>query len=144
RKINTIEDPVEYALPGVRQSQVNIAVDLGFAEILRGVLRQSPDVIMVGEIRDSETANIAVRAAASGHLVLATLHAPMAAAAVQSMINFDVPAPHLANCLIGVIAQRLIRTLNPETKIPYDVSLAEEVFEEIKPWLESGEGQTIY
>src|SRR5262249_18067068 len=121
RKINTIEDPVEYALAGVRQSQVNPAVELGFAEILRGVLRQSPDVIMVGEIRDSETANIAVRAAASGHLVLATLHAPMAAAAVQSMINFGVPAPHLANCLNGVIAQRLVRTLNPETKIPYDL-----------------------
>lgn len=144
RKINTIEDPVEYALPGIRQSQVNLAMDLGFADILRSVLRQAPDIIMVGEIRDAETAAIAVRAATSGHLVLATLHAPMAVAAVQSMMNFGVPAVHLANCLIGVIAQRLIRTLDPKTKVPYDADLAGGLFKEIKSLLEPGEGQTIY
>lgn len=144
RKINTIEDPVEYALLGIRQSQVNAAIDLGFAEILRAVLRQAPDVIMIGEIRDPETAAIAVRAATSGHLVLATLHAPVAAAAVQSMLNFGVSAPQLANCLIGVIAQRLIRTLDPQTKIPYEIGMAAHVFEEVKAWLEPGQGETIF
>src|SRR5262249_62112597 len=76
-KINTIEDPIEYELPGVRQTQVNPKIDLGFAEVLRAVLRQSPDVIMVGEIRDPETAQTAGRAANSGHLVLATMPAPI-------------------------------------------------------------------
>ena len=74
RKINTIEDPIEYNLDGSRQSQVNAAIDLGFSDLLRSVMRQSPDVIMIGEIRDRETADIAIRAANSGHLVLATIH----------------------------------------------------------------------
>ncbi len=85
RKINTIEDPIEYPIAGLRQSQVNPAVELGFYELLRGVLRQAPDVIMIGEIRDAETAETTVRAANSGHLVFATIHAATAAAVVQSM-----------------------------------------------------------
>ena len=84
RKINTIEDPIEYSLDGLRQSQVNHSIDLGFAQLLRSVLRQSPDVIMLGEIRDAETADTAVRAANSGHLVMATIHAPSAAGTIQS------------------------------------------------------------
>ncbi len=91
RKINTIEDPIEYAMPGVRQSQVILKHGVDFPEMLRGVLRQSPDVIMIGEIRDAVTAQTAVRAANSGHLVLATLHAPVAAAGVQSMLNLGAP-----------------------------------------------------
>jgi type II secretory ATPase GspE/PulE/Tfp pilus assembly ATPase PilB-like protein len=144
RKINTIEDPVEYALVRVRQSQINSIIDVGFADLLRGVLRQAPDVIMIGEVRDVETAAIAVRAANSGHLVLATLHAPIAAAAVQSMLTFGVHPYQLASCLLGCIAQRLVRTLDPQTKVPYDMSMAPGIFDEIKRWLSPGEGETIY
>ena len=85
RKIHTIEDPIEYVLPGIRQSQVNPSLGVGFAELLRSVLRQAPDVIMIGEIRDAETAEIAVQAANSGHLVLTTLHSPTASGAIESM-----------------------------------------------------------
>jgi len=96
RKINTIEDPVEYAVDGIRQSQVNQQLDVDFPELLRSVLRQAPDIIMVGEIRDPLTAETAVRAANSGHLVLATLHAPIAAGAIQSMLSFGIPHHFLA------------------------------------------------
>ncbi len=144
RKINTIEDPVEYALAGVRQTQVNPTIDLGFAEILRSVLRQAPDVIMVGEIRDVETATTAVRAANSGHLVLATMHAPISAAAVQTLLNMAVHPHHLAACLLGVIAQRLVRTLNPDTRVAYDMSAMMHMFDEVQRYLEPGQGQVIY
>jgi type II secretory ATPase GspE/PulE/Tfp pilus assembly ATPase PilB-like protein len=143
-KINTIEDPVEYALPLVRQSQVNPLIDLHFAELLRGVLRQAPDVIMIGEIRDSETAAIAVRAANSGHLVLATVHAPIAAAAVQSMFSFGAHSYQLASCLLGCISQRLVRTLDPKTKVAYDIGMVPGVFDEVQQWLLPGEGTQIY
>jgi type II secretory ATPase GspE/PulE/Tfp pilus assembly ATPase PilB-like protein len=144
RKINTIEDPVEYALAGVRQTQINPAIDLGFAEVLRSVLRQAPDVILVGEVRDVETAQTAVRAANSGHLVLATMHAPIAAAAVQGMLNLGVHPHHLAASLLGVIAQRLVRTLNPDTRVAYDMTLVSHMFEEVRKHLEPGQGQVIY
>ena len=85
-KINTLEDPIEFALEGVRQSQINTKLGLDFPELLRSILRHAPDIIMVGEIRDKDTATTAVRAANSGHLVLATLHSPTAAGAVQSML----------------------------------------------------------
>jgi type II secretory ATPase GspE/PulE/Tfp pilus assembly ATPase PilB-like protein len=144
RKINTIEDPVEYALVGVRQTQVNPSIDLGFAEVLRSVLRQAPDVIMVGEIRDVETATTAVRAANSGHLVLATMHAPISAAAVQSMLNLTVHPHHLAASLLGVIAQRLVRTLNPATRVSYDMTAAPHIFDDVQRYLEPGQGKVIY
>jgi type II secretory ATPase GspE/PulE/Tfp pilus assembly ATPase PilB-like protein len=144
RKINTIEDPVEYALVRIRQSQVNPVIELGFADILRGVLRQAPDVVMIGEVRDVETAAIAVRAAASGHLVLATLHAPIAAAAIQSMLTLGVHPYQLASCLLGCIAQRLVRTLDPATKVPFDVAMAPGIFEEVRRWLAPGQGEQIY
>jgi len=144
RKINTIEDPIEYAMARVRQSQVNPMIDLHFAELLRGVLRQAPDVIMIGEIRDTETAAIAVRAANSGHLVLATLHAPIAAAAVQSMLSFGSHPYQLASCLLGCMAQRLVRTLDPRTRVAYDLGMAPGVFEEVKQWLMPGEGTQIF
>ncbi len=107
RKINTIEDPIEYAVEGIRQSQVNPAIDVDFPELLRSVLRQAPDVIMIGEIRDAVTAQTAVRTANSGHLVLATLHAPTASGAVQSMLNLGVHPHFFASSLRGVLAQRL-------------------------------------
>jgi type II secretory ATPase GspE/PulE/Tfp pilus assembly ATPase PilB-like protein len=144
RKINTIEDPIEYALKGVRQSQINPRLDVGFAELLRGVLRQAPDVIMVGEVRDPETAQVAVRAANSGHLVLATLHAPVAAGAVQSMLSLDVHPHFLASALLGAIAQRLVRTLCPACKQPTDMRDAPHTFDEVRRWLSPGQGEVIF
>ncbi len=143
RKINTIEDPIEYAVAGVRQSQVNLKIDVDFPELLRSTLRQAPDVIMVGEIRDAVTAETAVRAANSGHLVLATLHAPVAAGAVQSMLSLGVHPHFLASCLLGCIAQRLLRTLCPECRVSFDV-VDENTFEEVKRWLEPDEGKTLH
>lgn len=144
RKINTIEDPIEYAVEGLRQSQVNVAVDLDFPELLRSVLRQSPEVIMIGEIRDKVTAQTAIRAANSGQLVLATLHAPVAAAAMQSMFALDVSPHFLSTCLRGVVAQRLFRTVCPECRVAIDMSEAPLTFDEVKTWLDAGAGKTIY
>ncbi len=144
RKIYTIEDPIEYAVQGVRQCQVNLKHGVDFPDLLRGVLRQSPDVIMVGEIRDSVTAQTAVRAANSGHLVFATLHAPVAAAAIQSMLSLGVHPHFLSSSMLGVVAQRLVRTLCPETKIAFDVSESPHTFEDLKPWLEANQGTVIY
>ena len=143
RKINTIEDPIEYSIRGIRQSGVNAGIGLTFDELLRGVLRQAPDVIMIGEIRDPETAQTAVRAAASGHLVLTTLHAPVAAAAIHTMLRLDVHPHLLAMSLLGVISQRLLRTLCPSCRRAFDVP-SPRVFEEIQGRLEPGEGQHLY
>ena len=143
RKINTIEDPVEFAIDGMRQSQINNQIDVGFAELLRGVLRQSPDIIMIGEIRDPETARTAVRAANSGHLVFSTLHAPVAAGAIQSMRSLGVPDHFLATALRGIIAQRLVRTFCPHCKQSFDISHAPEMFEEVQDLLGEGEGQNL-
>jgi type II secretory ATPase GspE/PulE/Tfp pilus assembly ATPase PilB-like protein len=143
RKINTIEDPVEYAMEGIRQSQVNLKLEVDFPDLLRSVLRQGPDVIMVGEIRDPVTAETAVRAAIGGHLVLATLHAPIAAGAIQSMLALGVHAHFLSNALRGVVAQRLVRTLCPECKLSFDLSQPH-TFEEVQKWLEPGQGQYLF
>ncbi len=144
RKINTIEDPIEYAVEGIRQSQINPRIDVDFPDLLRSVLRQAPDVIMVGEIRDSKTAETAVRAANSGHLVLATLHAPVAAGAIQSMLSLGVHPHFLSSSLRGVVAQRLIRTLCPDCKMTFDLTMAPHTFDEVKQWLEPGEGHLLY
>jgi type II secretory ATPase GspE/PulE/Tfp pilus assembly ATPase PilB-like protein len=144
RKINTIEDPVEYLVDGIRQSQVNPSVDLGFSELLRAVLRQSPDIIMVGEIRDAETAQIAVHAANSGTLVFATVHAASAPGAVQSMRSLGVHSHFLANALRGVVSQRLVRTFCEACRVSFDLSDAPHTFEEVKPFLSDGEGAALY
>jgi type II secretory ATPase GspE/PulE/Tfp pilus assembly ATPase PilB-like protein len=144
RKINTIEDPIEYAMEGIRQSQVNPKADVGFPDLLRAVLRQAPDVIMVGEIRDPITAETAARAANSGHLVLATLHAPVAAGAIQSMLSLGVHPHFLSSSLRGVVAQQLIRTLCPTCKMSFDLSMAPHTFDEVRPWLDPGEGTMLY
>ncbi|MBF0522284.1 MAG: type II/IV secretion system protein [Candidatus Omnitrophica bacterium] len=109
KSIVTIEDPVEYRLPGVRQTQVEPKVDLTFARGLRAILRQDPDIIMVGEIRDPETAQIAIQAALTGHLVLATLHTNNAAGAVTRLLDIGVEPFLLSSSIIGVMAQRLVR-----------------------------------
>jgi general secretion pathway protein E len=111
RKILTIEDPVEYEIAGVNQSQVKPAIGLTFATALRAFVRQDPDVIMVGEIRDSETANIAIHAALTGHLVLTTLHTETAVAAVPRLLDLGVEGFLLKSTLRGVIGQRLVRAL---------------------------------
>jgi type II secretory ATPase GspE/PulE/Tfp pilus assembly ATPase PilB-like protein len=144
RKINAIEDPIEHAIPGIRQSQVNPQINLGFSTLLRNILRQSPDVIMVGEIRDSETAETAVRAANSGHLVLATIHSPIAAGAVQSMRSLGVHPHFLATSLLGIISQRLVRTLCPQCKQSFDLSMAPHTFDDVRPWLTGEEGSKLF
>ena len=144
KKINTIEDPVEYAVEGLRQSQVNPVIGLGFPEMLRSILRQNPDVVMIGEIRDEETARTAVHAANSGILVLATLHAPTAAAGIQSMRGYGVTNHFLSVALRGIVSQRLVRTLDPLSRSAFDISGAPDTFDEIKGRLLPGEGTMLY
>ena len=115
--IMTVEDPIEYALDGVAQTQVNPRIELDFARALRSILRQDPDVIMIGEIRDLETAQIAVQASLTGHLVLATLHTNDAASAVTRLADMGVEPYLLASSLLGVLAQRLVRTLCPACRV---------------------------
>lgn len=119
RNIITIEDPVEYQLELVNQIQVHEAVGLTFARTLRSVLRQDPDIIMVGEIRDEETAKVAVQAALTGHLVLSTLHTNESCGAITRLLNMNIEPYLLASCLVGVVAQRLIRIICPKCKTTY-------------------------
>jgi general secretion pathway protein E len=107
----TVEDPIEYELPGIGQTQVNSKIDLTFAKALRAILRQDPDVIMIGEIRDFETAQIAIQASLTGHLVLATVHTNDAPATVTRLIDMGVETYLLSSTLLGVLAQRLVRKL---------------------------------
>ena len=125
RNISTAEDPVEINMEGVNQVLVNNKVGLDFAEALRSFLRQDPDIIMVGEIRDIETAEIAIKAAQTGHLVLSTLHTNSAAETITRMMNMGVPAYNIASSVSLIIAQRLARRLCkqcsiPETEVPHD------------------------
>ncbi len=117
RKILTIEDPVEYEIPGINQSQVKPAIGLTFATAMRAFVRQDPDVIMVGEVRDAETANIAVHAALTGHLVLTTLHTESAAAAIPRLLDLGVEGFLLKSTLRAVIGQRLVRVLCDRCKV---------------------------
>jgi len=119
RKILTIEDPVEYEIEGINQSQIKPAIGLTFATALRAFLRHDPDVIMVGEVRDSETAHIAVHAALTGHLVLTTLHTETAASAIPRLLDLGVEGFLLASTLRGLIAQRLVRILCDRCKRPH-------------------------
>jgi type II secretory ATPase GspE/PulE/Tfp pilus assembly ATPase PilB-like protein len=144
RKINTLEDPVEYSIEGIRQSQVNPTIGVDFPQLLRAILRQAPDVVMLGEIRDAETAITAVRAANSGHLVLATLHAPIAAGAIHNLLAFGVNPVFLSSCLLGVIAQRLIRKLDPASRVAYDITRAPHTFDSVQTLLADGEGSQIF
>lgn len=117
--IMTVEDPIEYDLPQIAQTQVNNRIDMSFAKALRSILRQDPDVIMIGEIRDVETAQIAVQASLTGHLVLATLHTNDAVSAVARLMDMGVEPFLLASSLSGVLAQRLVRQLCPHCKQAY-------------------------
>jgi general secretion pathway protein E len=119
RNIMTVEDPIEYFIDGIGQTQVNSKVSMTFAKGLRAILRQDPDVVMIGEIRDLETAEIAIQASLTGHLVLSTLHTNTAVGAVTRLRDMGVEPFLLSSSMIGVLAQRLVRVLAPETKVPY-------------------------
>jgi general secretion pathway protein E len=116
--ILTVEDPIEYDLEGVGQTQVNARIDMDFARALRAMLRQDPDVVMIGEIRDLETAQIAVQASLTGHLVLATLHTNDSIAAVTRLVDMGIESFLLSSSLLGVLSQRLIRLLCASCKVP--------------------------
>jgi general secretion pathway protein E len=116
--IMTVEDPIEYDLGGIGQTQVNAKIDMSFARALRAILRQDPDVVMIGEIRDLETAQIAVQASLTGHLVLATVHTNDAASSITRLVDMGVEPFLLSSSLLGVLAQRLVRKLCPHCKTP--------------------------
>src|SRR6187431_3655853 len=117
QNIMTVEDPIEYYIDGIGQTQVNTKVDMTFARGLRAILRQDPDVVMVGEIRDLETAQIAVQASLTGHLVLSTLHTNTASGAVTRLRDMGIEPFLLSSSLIGVLAQRLVRVLDPASRV---------------------------
>ncbi|MCG9597739.1 type II secretion system ATPase GspE [Vibrio sp. Isolate25] len=120
RNILTVEDPIEFDIDGIGQTQVNPKVDMTFARGLRAILRQDPDVVMVGEIRDLETAQIAVQASLTGHLVMSTLHTNTAVGAITRLRDMGIEPFLISSSLLGVLAQRLVRTLCPDCKVPYE------------------------
>lgn len=133
--IMTVEDPVEYQIPGVNQVQVNNTAGLTFASALRSFLRQDPDIIMVGEIRDSETARIATQAALTGHLVLSTLHTNDAPTSITRLIEMEIEPFLVASTVIGIIAQRLVRAICKECKETYQINVEDPVYSIIRKTL---------
>lgn len=142
KNIITIEDPIEYRLSGINQVQVNNKAGLSFAGGLRSILRQDPDIIMIGEIRDQETAEIAIRAAVTGHLVLSTIHTNDAPSTISRLLDMDIEPYLLASSLVGITAQRLMRRTCESCKISYEASQEEAALLEIAPGtaLYKGEG----
>lgn len=120
RNILTVEDPIEFDIDGIGQTQVNPKVDMTFARGLRAILRQDPDVVMIGEIRDLETAEIAVQASLTGHLVMSTLHTNTAVGAITRLRDMGIEPFLISSSLLGVLAQRLVRTLCNDCKEPYE------------------------
>ncbi len=143
RKIVTVEDPIEYHLEGVNQIQVKPAIGLSFANVLRSILRHDPDIIMIGEIRDLETAQIAVQAALTGHVVLSTLHANNAAGTVSRLLDMGVEDYLLTSTLNGVVAQRLVRRLCGQCREPYQ-ALPEFIAQMRLQRFADGDGLTLY
>ncbi|MDP1657672.1 MAG: type II/IV secretion system protein [Hylemonella sp.] len=136
--VSTVEDPIEMIEPAFNQTQVQPQLDFGFPEGLRALMRQDPDIIMVGEIRDLETAEMAVQAALTGHLVFSTLHTNDAPSAITRLMELGIP-PYLINAtVLGVLAQRLVRTLCPQCKALDDTAKREALAEVVKPWQLSG------
>ncbi|AZF43335.1 General secretion pathway protein E [Pseudomonas sp. R1-43-08] len=124
RKIISVEDPVEYQLEGINQIQVKPAIGLDFAGVLRSIVRQDPDVIMIGEIRDLETCRIAIQSALTGHLVLSTLHTNSAAASITRLLDMGVESYLIASTVSGILAQRLVRRLHPATRVAFEAPAA--------------------
>jgi general secretion pathway protein E len=140
RNILTVEDPIEYDVEGIGQTQVNLKASMTFAKGLRAILRQDPDVVMVGEIRDYETADIAVQASLTGHLVLSTLHTNTAIGAITRLANMGVQPYLLSNSVAGLVAQRLVRVLCKHCKQAYQADEYEKKF--LK--LSTRKKQTLY
>lgn len=145
RNIMTVEDPIEYKLAGIGQMQIHPKIGLTFANYLRHILRQDPDVIMVGEIRDLETAQIAIQAALTGHLVLSTLHTNDSASAITRLIDMGIEPYLVCSSVIGIMAQRLVRIICPECKAPYkpgedELELFDAQFKQHKDNLYQGTG----
>ena len=136
--INTIEDPIEMIEPAFNQTQVQPMLNFGFPEGLRSLMRQDPDIIMVGEIRDLQTAEMAVQAALTGHLVFSTLHTNDAPSAVSRLMELGVPNYLINATLLGVLAQRLVRTLCPQCRQPDEAARRETLAEMVKPWQVTG------
>jgi general secretion pathway protein E len=133
RNIMTVEDPIEYYIDGIGQTQVNTKVEMTFARGLRAILRQDPDVVLIGEIRDLETAQIAVQASLTGHMVLSTLHTNTAAGALTRLRDMGIEPFLLSSSLVGVLAQRLVRVLNPESKQPFQAGEYERRLLNLRP-----------
>ncbi|MBR1471526.1 MAG: Flp pilus assembly complex ATPase component TadA [Lachnospiraceae bacterium] len=125
--IITVEDPVEANIAGINQVQVNVKAGLTFASALRSILRQDPDIIMIGEIRDGETAQIAVQASITGHLVISTLHTNSTSASVTRLIDMGVEPYMIGDAVVGIIAQRLVRRLCPDCKVPHEATQQEKI-----------------
>jgi len=136
--VSTVEDPIEMIEPAFNQTQVQPQLDFGFPQGLRALMRQDPDIIMVGEIRDQQTAEMAVQAALTGHLVFSTLHTNDAPSAITRLLELGVPAYLINATLLGVLAQRLVRTLCPQCKVPDANASREALAEVVKPWQLSG------
>jgi len=142
KNIITVEDPIEYQLKGVGQIQVNPKIDLTFANGLRSILRQDPDIIMVGEIRDRETAEIAVQSALTGHMVFSTLHTNDAAGALTRLVEMGIEPFLAASSIVGIFAQRLVRTICPHCKEAHQPP--EELLREISNEFPLPPGATFY
>ncbi|SES71579.1 type II secretion system protein E (GspE) [Natronincola peptidivorans] len=142
KNIITVEDPVEYRLEGINQSQVNVKAGLTFANGLRAILRQDPDIVMIGEIRDSETAQIAIRAAITGHLVLSTLHTNDTTATVTRLVDMGIEPYLISSSLVGVVAQRLVKMICKNCRVSYIGNSNEQQILNIQhpPTLYKGEG----
>jgi general secretion pathway protein E len=140
KNIITVEDPIEYQLSGVGQIQVNAKIDLTFANGLRSILRQDPDVIMVGEIRDQETAEIAIQSALTGHMVFSTLHTNDAAGGLTRLVEMGVEPFLAASSVVGILAQRLVRTICPHCRETYTPESS--ILERLN--IDPGRGDTFY
>ena len=136
--VSTVEDPIEMIEPSFNQTQVQPQLDFGFTEGLRALMRQDPDIIMVGEIRDLQTAEMAVQAALTGHLVFSTLHTNDAPSAVTRLLELGIPSYLINATLLGVLAQRLVRTLCKQCKVPDAAATREALAEVVKPWQING------
>jgi type IV pilus assembly protein PilB len=135
--ISTVEDPVEYMMDGINQTQVNVKAGMTFASGLRALLRQDPDIIMIGEIRDGETVDIAIRAAITGHLVLSTIHTNDSVSAIYRLTDMGVPSYMVAASVVGIVAQRLLRKICPTCKMSYTPTQAEFAMAGVEPPKES-------
>ena len=146
QNISTLEDPVEYRIKGVNHTQINSKINFNFADGLRSLLRQDPDIIMVGEIRDSETAKLAVEASITGHLVFSTIHANSGTSTIQRLINLGIDPLLITSSLKMVISQRLARHLCPKCKVAYkpDEAVKAKVVSRIGKYISDQENLLFY